>query len=184
MELHTVLCVSSLFRRCAVLWWIVVRCFRLRQCPLDLSRRDKSRGLDSPNLHDLTSKLGCQEREHCWVATVICNPHQVSVDQNGKVMPAIVGGSSVADVCNWHVLSTCPGETVQRARYSKGPVRVQGSFVLGQDPIVGDCSVDVCHQDGLVICQELAEALIGPVVHELLPSNLIEELIRVVHNER
>ena len=73
---------------------------------------------------------------------------------------------------------------VQRARYSKGPVRVQGSFVLGQDPIVGDCSVDVCHQDGLVICQELAEALIGPVVHELLPSNLIEELIRVVHNER
>ena len=29
MELHAVLCVSCLFRRCAM-WWIIVWCFRLR----------------------------------------------------------------------------------------------------------------------------------------------------------
>ena len=98
------------------------------------------------------------------MAAIICNPHQVSVDQYGKVVAAVVCGPSVTDVCYWHVLSTCPGESVQRARDGEGSMGVECSFVLGQDPIIGDGAVDVCHQDGLVICQKLAESLIGPVV--------------------
>ena len=77
------------------------------------------------------------------MATIISYPHQISVDQDGEVVAAIMSGSSVADVRNWNVLCTSPGESVQRARDGEGSVGVEGSFVFGQDSVVGDCSVDV-----------------------------------------
>ena len=90
------------------------------------------------------------------MATVISNPHQIPVDKNGEVVAAVMGGSSVADVRDRCVLCASPGETVQRSGDCEGAMRVEGSFVLGQDSVIGDCSVDVGYQDGLVIAKELA----------------------------
>ena len=80
MELHTVLCVPGLFRRCAVHGWFVVWSFWLWQSPLDLSRRDKCRCFDSPDLNYLAGKLGRQKGKYSWMAPVISNPHQIPVD--------------------------------------------------------------------------------------------------------
>ena len=118
------------------------------------------------------------------MAAVISNPHQVSVDQDGEVVAAVMGGSSVADVRNGDILCTSSGETVQGPGDGEGAMWVKHSFVLCQDSIVGDCPIDVGHQDSFVITQELAQSLIGPVVHQLLPSDFIHEFVWVVHNER
>ena len=184
VELHAILGVSCLLGRCAVQRWVVVWSLRLRHGPLDLSRCDKGGGLYSPNLHYLACELGRQEREHCWMAAVISNPHQVSVDQDGEVVAAVMGGSSMADVGYGDVLCTGSGEPVQGSGNGKGAMRVERSFVLGQDSIVGDGPIDVGHQDSFVVAQELSQSLIGPVVHQLLPSDFIQEFIWVVHNER
>ena len=55
--------------------------------------------------------------------------------------------------------------------------------MLGHSAFDGDCSVDVTDVDQLVITKILAQAVVGPTVHELLPCDLIKVFIRVVHDE-
>ena len=55
--------------------------------------------------------------------------------------------------------------------------------MFGQDTLIGYGPVDVSNQDGFVVCQELPESLIRPVVHELLPRDFVQEFVWVVHDE-
>ena len=51
---------------------------------------------DRPNLRDLACQLGRQEGQVGWYLAIICQPHQTSVDENGKVVTCGVGLASVA----------------------------------------------------------------------------------------
>ena len=113
MEAHVLLGVSCLLWRCAVERWFVVWSFRRRQCPGNLSGCDQCRCLYSPDLNNLASNLGRQKGQHLGCGSVVGNPHEVFVDQDGIVVTCLVGGSSMADVRHGDVLSTGPGKPVQ-----------------------------------------------------------------------
>ena len=184
MEAHVLLCVPCLLGRCAVKWWIVVWGFGRWQSPGDLSWLDQCCGLYSPNLNYLAGKLWCQKWKHLGSGSIICNPHEVLVHEDGVVVPCLMGGSSVADVRHWNVLCTGSGEPIKGARDGVWSMWVEGSFVFCHGAVDGDSAVDVTDVDHFVVPEVLAIALVGPAVHEFLPGDFIEELIRVVHNER
>ena len=60
---------------------------------------------------------------------------------------------------------------------------VEGPLVFGHGAFNGDCPVDVTDLDQLVIAEILAQAVVGPTVHQLLPCDLIKVLVRVVDDE-
>lgn len=61
---------------------------------------------------------------------------------------------------------------------------IQGSFAFGDDPFIVCRPIDMGHKHRFVISKKLTQALVGPVVHEFLPCDLVKELFRIVHNER
>ena len=124
MESHGILCESCFLWRCAVEWWIVIWGFRSWQRSLDLSWCDKGCRLYGPDLHNLARQLGCQKGEHRGVASIVSNPHQISVHQNGKVVTTVMCWSSVTDVGYWHVFGAGPGETIKGSWHCEGSMSV------------------------------------------------------------
>ena len=60
---------------------------------------------------------------------------------------------------------------------------IEGSLVFCDCALYGDRSVDVADMDEFVIAEILPIALVRPAIHEFLPGDLIQVLIRIVHNE-
>ena len=113
MEAHVLLGASGFLGRCAVERWIVVWSFRRRQCQCCLPWCDQCRGLDAPDLDYLARNLGRQKGQDLGCGSIVRNPHEVFVHQNGVVVPGLVGRASVAYVCHWDVLGAGSGESVQ-----------------------------------------------------------------------
>ena len=87
--------------------------FWRRQRPCYLSGCDQGGSLDSPDLDYLARNLGRQKGQDLGCGSIVCNPHEIFVHQNGVVVPCLVGWSSMADVCHGDVLSAGSGEAAQ-----------------------------------------------------------------------
>ena len=96
-----------------VKWRIVIRSFRLRECPGYLSRCHQRRCLYAPNLHYLPGKLWGQEMEDFGSASIVSTPHEVFVDEDREIVLGVMCGASVADVGYRQVLRAGPRETVE-----------------------------------------------------------------------
>lgn len=49
-------------------------------------------------------------------------------------------------------------------------MRIESPFALGDRAVYGDSSIDVAHQDHLVIAQVLPQTLVGPAVENQVIS--------------
>ena len=66
-----------------------------------------------PNLGDLAGKLRRQVLQMCWRLAIVCNPHQVSVDEDGEVVTIVVAGSSMADESRRYELCRGPCKAIK-----------------------------------------------------------------------
>ena len=115
MEAHVVLGVACLLGWRAVERWIVIRSLRRWQGSGYLPWCDQRRGLYAPDLYNLARYLRRQKGQHLGSGSIIGNPHEVFVDEDGIVMSGLMGGSSMADVRQRDVLLAGSGETVHGA---------------------------------------------------------------------
>ena len=78
-------------------WRLKVRLLGWRQVSEDLLRRLEGVYMDSPYLNELTCQFRRQMRQVGWRLAIICNPHQVTVDEDGKVVPSFMTGALVTN---------------------------------------------------------------------------------------
>ena len=86
---------------------------------------------------------------------VVCNPHQVSVDEDGEVVASIVAGSSVADESCWHKFRGCLCKAIQRSWHRERAVGVEDLCMLGHRSIDTGVAGDVTDQHRFVVQQVL-----------------------------
>ena len=73
----------------------------------------KAIDVDCPDLGDLTGQGRCQVWQVLWYLAIIRDPHEVSVDQDSKVVAFMVGPALVADQDCRDKFSGCAREAIQ-----------------------------------------------------------------------
>ena len=103
-----------------------------------------------------------------WWSPIISQPHQISVDEDGKIVPCVVAGSPMANQSCWHKLCGFPGEAIQGSRDREGSIWIEDLGVFRHDPFHASVARYVGDQHRLVIQQKLSKARVGPPIVEIL----------------
>ena len=114
---------------------------------------------------------------------IISQPHQITVDEDGEIVAVLMGVVSVADQNCRHKLGRGPSETIQGSGHGEGAVGIEGLTVFCHDAIDAGVSGDVANQHFLVAHQILPQALVGPVVDQLLKGYVCRPVIWVGHKD-
>ena len=86
-------------------WRLVIWLFWWWQALKYLLRCLETINAHRPDLSDLARQAWRQIWQMCWHLAIICYPHEVVVDEDGKIVFFLMGLSSMANEHCWHKLS-------------------------------------------------------------------------------
>ena len=85
-----------------------------------------------------------------WRFAIVSQPHQITIDEDGKVVAIVVAGPSVADEGGWHELCRGSWKAIERSRDSERAIGVEDLAMFGHDALRTGVACDMCDKHGFV----------------------------------
>ena len=121
-ELVVVLSGPCTLARAGVQGWVIVWLLWWWEASPDLLWCLEGVDVDCPNLRDLAGQLRGQKWQVSWSFAVICQPHQVPVDQDGKIVSCVMCLASVTDEDCRRKFSGGARKSIQRSWHCEGTI--------------------------------------------------------------